>query len=75
MVGPMVGATLLVVMSNAFSGLSQYSAGLFGLLLIGVVTLAPAGLVGIGQGFYARLRGSKNLSRFEQQSHVRKDNL
>jgi branched-chain amino acid transport system permease protein len=35
-------------MSNLFSSQGQYSAGLFGLLIILVVTLAPGGLVGTG---------------------------
>lgn len=56
MLGPLVGAALLVTMSNAFSSLAQYSAGLFGLLLIGVVTVAPSGLVGVGQDLLARVR-------------------
>jgi branched-chain amino acid transport system permease protein len=54
MLGPVLGSGLLVWMSNMFSSQGQYSAGLFGLLLITVVTIAPGGLVGTGmQGFHA----------------------
>jgi branched-chain amino acid transport system permease protein len=48
MLGPVLGSGLLVWMSNTFSSQGQYSAGLFGLLLIAVVTIAPGGLVGTG---------------------------
>jgi branched-chain amino acid transport system permease protein len=48
MLGPVLGSGLLVWMSNMFSSQGQFSAGLFGLLLITVVTIAPGGLVGTG---------------------------
>jgi branched-chain amino acid transport system permease protein len=48
MLGTVLGSGLLVWMSNTFSSQGQYSAGLFGLLLIAVVTIAPGGLVGTG---------------------------
>jgi branched-chain amino acid transport system permease protein len=48
LLGAVVGSGLLVWMSNLFSSQGQYSAGLFGLLIIVVVTLAPGGLVGTG---------------------------
>ncbi|AEF88664.1 ABC-type transporter, integral membrane subunit [Delftia sp. Cs1-4] len=48
LLGPVLGGTLLVSTSNLFSSQGEYSAGLFGLLIIGVVTLAPGGLVGTG---------------------------
>jgi branched-chain amino acid transport system permease protein len=56
MLGPLVGTVLLVVMSNVFSSHAQYSAGLYGLLMIVVVMVAPGGLVGLGHGLLARLR-------------------
>jgi len=55
--GALVGAVLLVLMSNIFSTQAQYSAGLFGLLLIGVVMVAPGGLVGLANALAARWRG------------------
>jgi branched-chain amino acid transport system permease protein len=54
--GPLVGAVLLVSMSNAFSSQAQYSEGLFGLLLILVVMVAPGGLVGLAHRILAGLR-------------------
>jgi branched-chain amino acid transport system permease protein len=57
MLGPVLGSGLLVWMSNMFSSQGQYSAGLFGLLLIAVVTIAPGGMVGAGmQAFHALRR-------------------
>jgi len=46
MLGPVVGAALLILMSNVFSSQGTYSAALFGLLLITVVMIAPGGIVG-----------------------------
>lgn len=46
LLGPVVGAILLVTMSNLFSSKGVYAAALFGVLLTGVVMSAPAGLVG-----------------------------
>lgn len=46
MLGAVVGATLLVTMSNVFSAQGMYSAALFGLLLMTVVMVAPDGIVG-----------------------------
>lgn len=46
MLGPVAGTVLLVWTSNIFSSHGEYSAGLFGLLIIVVVTVAPGGLVG-----------------------------
>jgi branched-chain amino acid transport system permease protein len=56
MLGPVLGSGLLVWMSNTFSSHGQYSAGLFGLLLIAVVTIAPGGLVGTGMQAVRALR-------------------
>ncbi len=55
MLGAVVGSVLLVLMANAFSSEAQYSAGLFGLLLIASVMVAPGGLVGLGQKLVQRL--------------------
>jgi len=46
LLGAVIGSALLVVASNLFSAEGAYSAGLFGLLLIAVVVIAPTGLVG-----------------------------
>jgi branched-chain amino acid transport system permease protein len=46
MLGAVVGSVLLVTMSNIFSGYAQLSAGLFGLLLVVVLSLAPGGIIG-----------------------------
>ena len=49
MLGSAVGTGLLVWASNLFSSQGEYSSGLFGLLIIVVVTLAPTGIVGTVQ--------------------------
>jgi branched-chain amino acid transport system permease protein len=46
LLGPLVGSTLLVWMSNLFSNQGQYSPGLFGLLIIVAVLVAKGGIVG-----------------------------
>ena len=46
LLGPVVGAALLVIMSNMFSSQGFYASALFGLLLMVVVMAAPGGLVG-----------------------------
>ncbi|MBD0316669.1 MAG: branched-chain amino acid ABC transporter permease [Nitrospiraceae bacterium] len=46
LLGPVVGAMLLVTMSNLFSSQGLYAAALFGILLISAVMLAPEGIVG-----------------------------
>jgi branched-chain amino acid transport system permease protein len=49
LMGAVIGTIFVVVMSNLFSAQGQYAGGLFGLLLIGVVMIAPAGLIGLAQ--------------------------
>lgn len=56
MLGALLGTGLLVWTSNVFSSHGEYSAGLFGLLIIVVVTLAPGGLVGTMQQLYRWLQ-------------------
>lgn len=46
MLGPVLGSGLLVWASNIFSSHGAYSAGLFGLLIIGAATVVPGGIVG-----------------------------
>jgi branched-chain amino acid transport system permease protein len=46
MLGVVVGSFVLVVMMNIFSGYAQYSAGMFGILLLAVMMGAPGGIVG-----------------------------
>ena len=57
LLGPVLGTGLLVWTSNLFSSQGQYSAGLFGLLIIGVVTVAPGGLIGTFTRVWNGLRG------------------
>lgn len=59
MLGPLAGSVLLVWTANAFSSAAEYSAGLFGLLIIVVVTLAPGGLVGTLQRLWRKGRQAR----------------
>jgi branched-chain amino acid transport system permease protein len=59
MLGVVVGSALLVTMTNVFSGYAQLSAGLFGLLLVVVLTLAPGGIVGSLVKLYDDARARK----------------
>jgi len=44
--GPVVGSTFLVTASNFFGSKGEYSQGLFGLLIVLVMTVARGGIVG-----------------------------
>ena len=61
MLGVVAGSFLLVVMTNIFSGYAQYSAGLFGILLLLVMMGAPGGLIGtcvrIYDAYKQRIKG------------------
>ena len=63
LLGAVLGSGLLVWTSNVFSSQGQYSAGLFGLLIIAVVTLAPGGLVGTGARLLRTLRRRRAARR------------
>ena len=56
LLGPVVGAFLLVTMSNVFSGQGLYAAALFGVLLTAAVMVAPQGIVGEIRDLLARMR-------------------
>jgi branched-chain amino acid transport system permease protein len=73
MLGTLVGTVLLVVMSNAFSSQAQYSQGLFGLLLIFVIMVAPSGLVGIGQRLVAAVRRPSAVADSALKAAARKE--
>lgn len=62
MMGTVVGATLLVSMSNIFSAQGLFSAALFGILLMGSVMIAPRGIIGLLRATLAkRRRGAKAM--------------
>ena len=46
MLGVVVGSYLLIFMTNVFNAYAHLSAGLFGILLIAVMMIAPGGIVG-----------------------------
>ena len=57
--GPLVGATLLVWASNLFSLQGQISQGLFGLLLMFAVLVAKGGVVGSARKLAGRIVPTK----------------
>jgi branched-chain amino acid transport system permease protein len=46
MLGMVVGSVLLIVMNNVFAAYAQFSAGLYGILIIVVMMAFPGGIVG-----------------------------
>ncbi|MES1980269.1 MAG: branched-chain amino acid ABC transporter permease [Pseudomonadota bacterium] len=56
LLGVVVGSALLIVMMNVFSSYADLSAGLFGILLVAVMMIAPGGIVGSCMRLWARRR-------------------
>ncbi|MCB1396639.1 MAG: branched-chain amino acid ABC transporter permease [Rhodobacteraceae bacterium] len=59
LLGPIVGAALLIYMSNVFSSQGEFAAALFGILLIAAVMIAPGGIVGLLRRALARVTGGR----------------
>lgn len=59
-IGPLVGALIVVLLPEVLSFLAEYRLLFVGLLLILVLLLAPTGLVGLIDRWFARPRVSKN---------------
>jgi branched-chain amino acid transport system ATP-binding protein len=58
--GPLVGATLVVLLPEALAALAEYRLLFFGALLLGVLVVAPDGVTGL----VARLAGRRRPARF-----------
>jgi branched-chain amino acid transport system permease protein len=56
--GIVVGSLLLIVATNLFSGYANLSAGMFGVLLVVVMMLAPGGIVGTCVRFFSMRKRS-----------------
>src|SRR3954465_7203505 len=54
--GPLVGATIVVLLPEFLAGLAEYRLLFFGALLLVVLWLAPDGVVGVFERFAARRR-------------------
>ncbi len=54
--GPLVGATIVVLLPEALAALAEYRLLFFGALLLGVLWLAPDGVTGLGERLIARRR-------------------
>jgi branched-chain amino acid transport system ATP-binding protein len=54
--GPLVGATIVVLLPELLAGLAEYRLLFFGALLLGVLWLAPDGVTGLVARFAARRR-------------------
>ena len=74
MLGIVVGSSLLIVMTNYFSAFANLSSGMFGVLLIVVMMLAPSGIVGslvkLVDSNSARFGKRSNFSIKEKQNEV-----
>jgi branched-chain amino acid transport system permease protein len=56
LLGVVVGSLLLITMNDVFSSYAQLSSGLFGLLLVIVMMVAPGGIVGTITKVFDRLK-------------------
>jgi branched-chain amino acid transport system permease protein len=54
LLGPVVGAAVVVLLPEVLSGLAEYRLLFFGALMLGVLWLAPRGVVGALAGWLAR---------------------
>jgi ABC-type branched-subunit amino acid transport system ATPase component/ABC-type branched-subunit amino acid transport system permease subunit len=63
--GPLVGATLVVLLPEALAALAEYRLLFFGVLLLGVLWLAPDGVTGLAERFIARRRKPRYASARE----------
>jgi branched-chain amino acid transport system permease protein len=70
LLGAVIGSAFVVAMSNLFSAQGQYAAGLFGLLLLGVVMIAPGGLIGLVHGLLASRRSGRARGTSAEENAV-----
>jgi len=54
--GPLVGAAIVVLLPEALAGLAEYRLLFFGALMLGVLWIAPEGIVGAFQKWFHRNR-------------------
>jgi branched-chain amino acid transport system ATP-binding protein len=71
--GPLVGAAIVVLLPELLSGLAEYRLLFFGALMLGVLWLAPEGIVGEVQRWFRRrskgvLASSLKAFRYEGES-------
>jgi branched-chain amino acid transport system permease protein len=69
MLGVVVGSVILIVMTTVFSGYAHLAAGLFGLLLVVVLTLAPGGIVGTIVRAYDNWRSHRSVRHTRKVAH------
>ncbi len=63
MLGVVVGSILLIVMTNIFSSYASLSEGMFGLLLVAVLMLAPGGIVGTFVRFFENFKDRRTVRK------------
>jgi branched-chain amino acid transport system permease protein len=56
--GPLIGAGLLIYATDIFGTKGQYAQGLYGLLILVVMLAAPGGIVGTAATLVRRIRGT-----------------
>lgn len=64
--GVVVGSVLLIVTTNFFSSYANLSAGMYGLLLIVVMMIAPGGIVGTCMRFIEKRKARRRKVRSER---------
>ncbi len=70
MLGPIVGASLLVWASDLFAIRGEYSQGLFGFLIVVVVLVAKDGVVGTLARWWPRLRPARSSALAPQPASL-----
>ena len=57
--GPLIGAAIVVLLPELMSGVGQYRVLLVGVLMLGVLWVAPTGVAGLIRGVWARWVGPR----------------
>ncbi|MDT0202720.1 branched-chain amino acid ABC transporter permease [Nocardioides sp. AE5] len=68
LLGPMVGALVVVGFPELFNGLKDYSTLVYAALLLLVVMVAPKGVVGVVESTWRRVRRGKRPSEQEKET-------
>ena len=63
--GPLVGAVIVVLLPEALAALAEYRLLFFGMLLLGVLWLAPDGVTGLVERLVARRREPRSANAAE----------
>ncbi|MGB8433015.1 MAG: ATP-binding cassette domain-containing protein, partial [Burkholderiales bacterium] len=69
--GPIIGAAVVVLLPEVLSGLAEYRLLFFGGLMLIVLWVAPQGIVGAAEKFFARRSGTARTASMRTQARAR----